>query len=66
MLAAAHSAGIQHPTIKHEAAASESLEVTVRIDPKKAHDVLKWTPKHRGFVEESGLYYTAWRLHQHH
>ena len=63
LLAAAKASGINNPVIRHEDAYSRFLEVTVRIDPQKAKDILQWTPKHRGFIEEMDLYFPAWLLH---
>jgi len=43
---------------------AEALALNQHVDARKAVRLLRWQPRHGGFLDEADLYYRAWRAHQ--
>jgi nucleoside-diphosphate-sugar epimerase len=43
---------------------ADCLALDQRIDAGKAHRLLGWAPRHRGFVAGVAVHYAAWKAHQ--
>jgi len=67
ILAGAKAGGLVNPKVIREEippGGSRWGETKVRIDPKKAEQVLGWRARHTGFLQEMEIYYPLWKSAQ--